>query len=117
MTLHKLSSKDFTRLRNRNSKTFKTKHLLFFYQVDKAAGSNSDVSYGLTVTKKKIKNAVGRNRVKRLLREGLRNSEKCQKVSSPLKVNIVYAPKSDSNTPLCFNDIHKEVEQFFSKFA
>ena len=116
MILHKLNSKEFAHLRSRDSKTFKTKHLLFFYQIDSKKGALSDVSYGLTVTKKKVKNAVGRNRVKRLLREALRNSQNCGNVS--VKVNIVYAPdNSDLSHSLCFYDIHQEVELFFSKIS
>ena len=115
--MNKLSSKDFSHLRNKDSKTFKTKHLLFFYQQDQKDSDDLEVSYGLTVTKKKIKTAVGRNRVKRILRECVRNSSNCKSVDKSLKVNIVYAPKSDLSSLLCSNVIHQEVEQFFSKFS
>ena len=74
------------------------------------------VSYGLTVTKKRIKKAVGRNRVKRLLREAFRNSQNFEGISCSLKVNAVYASKSDLSSSLCFNDVYQEVEQFFSRF-
>jgi ribonuclease P protein component len=115
--LYKLSSKDFSRLRDSKTKTFKTKNLLFFYQTENTKEGDLKIGYGFTVTKKKIRDAVGRNRVKRLLRESLRSSLNFNNVASSLKVNIVYAPKSDLSSSLCFKDVRCEVEQFFSKFS
>lgn len=117
MTLDKLSSKDFTLLKRKESKFFKTKHLFFFYTTAADTVVDKTVSYGITVTKKKVRNAVGRNKIKRLLREGLRSSQNCKNIEKSIKVNIVYAPKSDLSSSLCFHDLHQEVEQFFSKLT
>jgi len=117
LVLHKLSSRGFTSIREEGSKTFKTKNLLFFYRIDQNRCVENTVHYGLTVTKKKVRRAVYRNRIKRLLREGFRKSETLKNVNGSLKVNVVYAPKSDTSSILCYNDIHREVEQFFTKLS
>lgn len=115
MTLTKLSKKDFSLLRDKKTKTFRTNHLLFFYVTSKDVNDEPSLSCGLTITKKRVKHAVGRNRIKRLLRECVKKAQKSFELNSHVKVNVVFAPKSDIKSSIKFHELYKEVELFLRK--
>ena len=116
MVLSKLSSRDFRLLRENKSFKYKTKNFLFVYNFV----NNSipvTISYGSTVTKKKLKKAVHRNRIKRLIRESFRKVIKHRIFENTINVNLVFIASDPLQTvdSIKDKDVYKEVENFISK--
>ena len=182
MILHKLKKIGYEHLKSR-SKSFRTKNFIFYYSTEPHTLCSNVTHVGFTVTKKNVRKAVDRNRVKRLIRAGLsrfisqsglhddhsthvlskrtslsksihKDSNAAKKVESEVEnkvqksavknqqnaeqntqenvnnniqpslerktdtislLNIVYARKSDSVSSLSLNEVHSDIEHFFTE--
>lgn len=98
-----LESYDFKAVFDAPIKKIHTAHLLAFI----AKGSADSSRLGLAITKKKLKHAVARNRIKRLTREAFR-----QQRSQFETIDIVVIVKASYDKSF---DIGQEVDELFSK--
>gem|GEM_PF-5880600 len=177
MILHKLKKIGYEHLKFR-SKSFRTKNFIFYFSTEHHVFCSDATHVGFTVTKKNVRKAVDRNRVKRLIRAGLskyiaQNRFHDERLTSDLSgttlfsnsidknsvrkvktkvqqdiavkpqyyveeqtqkyvekniqhtaekktdtislVNIVYARKSDSVSSLSLNEVHSDIEHFFTE--
>lgn len=96
---------DFKRVLDAPAKKIHSEHLLMFVQVGQPQQTHARL--GLAITKKKLKQAVMRNRLKRLTREYFRlNHAKIGVVDMVLIVKKKYAKDTD---------LHGELAQIFKK--
>ncbi len=98
-----LGSDDFKAVFDAPIKKIHTAHLLAFI----AKGSADLSRLGLAITKKKLKHAVARNRIKRLTREAFR-----QQHNQFETIDIVVIVKASYDKRF---DIGREVDELFSK--
>lgn len=120
MVLSKLTGRDFRRLRETKSFKFKTHRFLFVYKLEELA--EQELRYGVTVTKKKLKKAVFRNRIKRLIRESFRKEmiheeERLKIYPKSIKVNVVFIAPDPQKTidSIKMQDVKDEVSSFLSE--
>lgn len=100
-----LKSQEFTNVFNNTSKKIHSEHLLIFLMKKE----QSNARLGLAITKKKIKNAVERNRLKRLTREFFRTNK-----HRIFGVDVVLIVKRKYNKEF---DISKELDFLFRKIT
>lgn len=117
MVLSKLTGRDFRLLRETKSFKYKTKSFLFVFKLFES--SDLHLQYGVTLTKKKLKKAVYRNRIKRLVRESFRKEmnskeEELHKFSKLIKVNLVFIASDPQKTvdAVKLNDVQNEIKNF-----
>lgn len=97
------SKKDIQRLFSSGNKAF-AQYTMGVYM----ASDQKGVSIGLSVSKKKFKKAVDRNRVKRILREQLRlNHQHFIRMEAGLNVMYIYLGNELPNPVEINNDIEK----------
>ncbi|MDO5050830.1 MAG: ribonuclease P protein component [Moraxella equi] len=102
-----LSPNDFKRVFDNPIKKIHSEHLLLFVQA--GASEQTHARLGLAITKKKVKLAVMRNRLKRLTREYFRHAAPMLGV-----VDVVLIVKKNYTKE---TDLHSELTHIFEKLS
>lgn len=101
---------DFQAVFNQPIKKVHSEHLLAFV----ATGAGSTARLGLAITKKKLKRAVDRNRIKRLIRESFRhNYADINLVDIVVIVKISYDKEFDIGKEV--GELFRKIKQLYSK--
>lgn len=96
---------DFQRVQSRGRKVHSARFLFLVLPRETAEGEGAPARLGLTVTRK-VANAVGRNRIKRVMREVFRKN----RALFPAGCDVVVVAK-DRAPGLAYEDTRAEVEQ------
>lgn len=102
-----LTAADFKAVFDKPSKKIHSNHLLLFVKI----GEQTAARLGLAITKKKLKNANERNRLKRLTREYFRHY---QHQIAPVDVVLIVKTRYDKNAD---NLIKDELTSIFQKLV
>ena len=94
-----------------NGKVFKTPNLIFYYLIDEKL--LHDLHFLIAIPKKKIKLAVNRNYLKRVLKECiLFEKNRANKLNTKIKFIVVY----NNNTKIKYLKLEAELLAFLDKF-
>lgn len=102
-----LNAQDFKAVFDKSNKKIHSKHLLTFVKYNQ----HSHPRLGLAITKKKLKNANDRNRLKRLIREHFRHHQ-----HQIQNLDLVFIVKI-SFTKQDYSAIKAEINEIFSKLT
>ena len=94
-----------------SGKTFKTSNLIFHYLTDDSL--INDLQFLISIPKKKIKLAVNRNYLKRVIKECFYNNKnRCGKLNTKISFIVVYTKSSK----IKYIKLEKQILSFLEKF-